>query len=74
MNEKETAAMKLLANHPDAGVREAGNILNASDIRRRKILGLIKTAIGQLRLDMKYIQFDLEATRRERDAALKGTV
>jgi hypothetical protein len=35
--------------------------------RRRRILHLIQEAIGQLRLDMKYLVFDLEATRRERD-------
>lgn len=36
--------------------------------RRRKILHLVQEALGQLRLDMKYLMFDLEATRRERDA------
>ena len=36
--------------------------------RRRRILTTIQDAIGQLRLDMKYLMFDLEATRRERDA------
>ena len=36
--------------------------------RRRKILQLVQDSIGQLRLDMKYLVFDLEATRRERDA------
>jgi hypothetical protein len=36
--------------------------------RRRRILDLIQEALGQLRLDMKYLMFDLEATRRERDA------
>jgi septal ring factor EnvC (AmiA/AmiB activator) len=35
--------------------------------RRRKILQLVQDSIGQLRLDMKYLVFDLEATRRERD-------
>jgi hypothetical protein len=35
--------------------------------RRRRILGLVQDALGQLRLDMKYLTFDLEATRRERD-------
>ena len=33
--------------------------------RRRRILTTIQDAIGQLRLDMKYLMFDLEATRRE---------
>ncbi len=35
--------------------------------RRRRILGLVQDALTQLRLDMKYLMFDLEATRRERD-------
>jgi len=35
--------------------------------RRRRILGLVQDALSQLRLDMKYLMFDLEATRRERD-------
>jgi hypothetical protein len=36
--------------------------------RRRRILTLVQEALSQLRLDMKYLVFDLEATRRERDA------
>lgn len=35
--------------------------------RRQRILGLVQEALSQLRLDMKYLLFDLEATRRERD-------
>ena len=35
--------------------------------RRRRILTLVQDALSQLRLDMKYLIFDLEATRRERD-------
>ncbi|WP_442505832.1 transcriptional regulator [Novipirellula sp. SH528] len=36
--------------------------------RRRRILNLVQEALSQLRLDMKYLIFDLEATRRERDS------
>ena len=36
--------------------------------RRRRILTLVQEALSQLRLDMKYLMFDLEATRRERDS------
>ena len=36
--------------------------------RRRRILSLVQEALSQLRLDMKYLMFDLEATRRERDS------
>ena len=40
--------------------------------RRRRILTLVQEALSQLRLDMKYLVFDLEATRRERDAYREG--
>ena len=40
--------------------------------RRRRILNLVQEALSQLRLDMKYLVFDLEATRRERDALQQG--
>ena len=36
--------------------------------RRRRILSLVQDALSQLRLDVKYLMFDLEVTRRERDA------
>jgi len=36
-------------------------------IRRKRILTMVQEALAQLRLDMKYLIFDLEATRRERD-------
>ena len=35
--------------------------------RRQRILALVQEALSQLRLDMKYLLFDLEATRRERN-------
>jgi hypothetical protein len=35
--------------------------------RRRRILELVQEALAQLRLDIKYLMFDLEVTRRERD-------
>ena len=44
----------------------AERILSASQ-RRRQILTLVQDALSQLRLDMKYLFFDLDATRRERD-------
>jgi len=43
--------------------------------RRRRILNMVQDALSQLRLDMKYLMFDVEATRRERDeyhARLEG--
>jgi len=35
--------------------------------RRRRILNLVQEALAQLRLDIKYLTFDLDMTRRERD-------
>lgn len=35
--------------------------------RRRRILTLVQEALAQLRLDIKYLMFDLDVTRKERD-------
>ena len=61
---------RLIADLPEA---EKGEILIAygrvsdSIHRRRRILNLVQEALSQLRLDVKYLMFDLETTRRERD-------
>ncbi len=49
------------------GLLPALRRVTESGVRRRRILTLVQEALGQLRLDMKYLVFDLEATRRERD-------
>jgi len=36
-------------------------------MRRKRILHLIQEALSDLRMQTKYLVFDLEATRRERD-------
>lgn len=36
--------------------------------RRRRILALVQEALAQLRLDVKYLMFDLDVTRQERDS------
>ena len=43
------------------------NRVTESVLRRRRILSLVQEALSQLRLDVKYLMFDLEMTRRERD-------
>ncbi len=35
--------------------------------RRRRILNLVQEALSQLRLDVKYLMFDLEVTKAERN-------
>ncbi len=59
-----------IAELPDAHASKLAPMVDAvteSTKRRRRILSLVQDALGQLRLDMKYLMFDLEATRRERD-------
>ena len=35
--------------------------------RRQQMLGYVQDSLNQMSLDLKYLIFDLEATRRERD-------
>jgi hypothetical protein len=71
-------ALEMLLNHPDPKMREAGKLWSEHlDRCIEKFTGLHQTlqntndTLVQLNLDLKYLVFDLEATRRERDA-LKG--
>lgn len=60
------AVDKLPESHRQA-LEQAFSRVIESTRRRRRILALVQDALSQLRLDMKYLMFDLEATRRERD-------
>jgi hypothetical protein len=64
-------AMAYLLKHSDPAIRYAANVIEETDKARLQTLNLVKDALGQLRMDVSYLVFDLEATRRERDA-LKG--
>ncbi len=35
--------------------------------RRRRVIEAVQESLAQMRMDLKYLVFDLEATRRERD-------
>lgn len=59
---------ELPAEHAEALAPLVDRVVESTG-RRRRILSLVQDALGQLRLDMKYLMFDLEATRRERDEA-----
>jgi hypothetical protein len=61
------AAIRALPSELRQGLEPLVGRVLESTRRRRRILGLIQDALSQLRLDMKYLMFDLEATRRERD-------
>ncbi len=66
----ESALLKLPLEHR-LQLAPVVNRVVESTKRRRRILALVQDALGQLRLDMKYLVFDLEATRRERDGYRK---
>ncbi len=65
--QKLAAAIQQLPQPQREQVEPAFRRVLESTNRRRRILGLVQDALSQLRLDMKYMMFDLEATRRERD-------
>jgi hypothetical protein len=60
-------AVQALPDEQSSEVAAALERVVESTKRRRRILTLVQDALSQLRLDMKYLMFDLEATRRERD-------
>lgn len=64
-----SAAIDFLFQYPDAEVQKrAHNIKEALD-RKQRVIGLVQEALTDLRLDLKYLTFDLVCTRRERDEA-----
>lgn len=56
-----------LPPHLQPDLETAFNRVVDSVRRRRRILSLVQEALSQLRLDIKYLMFDLEVTRSERD-------
>ncbi len=46
---------------------EGLHLLKETEARRQRVLEVVQEALSQLRLDVKYLIFDVEATRRERD-------
>lgn len=70
-----TATIKRLPSEGEREVAQAAWLRICADRqdlrdrhkRRDNVLNLVQEALSQLRLDLKYLTFDLEATRRERD-------
>lgn len=63
-----SALISTLSSEQRGRLEPVLNRVMESTKRRRRILNLVQDALSQLRLDMKYLVFDLEATRRERDS------
>ena len=66
LNDLMSAVQKLPAEYREQLEQPLNRVVEYTR-RRRRILNLIQEALSQLRMDMKYLMFDLEATRRERD-------
>jgi len=66
IHELVAAVSQLPRDSREAIAPVLGRVVESTQ-RRRRILTLVQEALSQLRLDMKYLVFDLEATRRERD-------
>jgi len=66
MNIKQ--AQEFLLSHQDPKVRGAALVIEENQKSRVRVLELLKEAVAQTRLDMRYLLFDLECTRNERDA------
>ena len=62
-----SAAIHSLPDHYSREIIPTLERVVESTKRRRRILSMVQDALSQLRLDMKYLMFDIEATRRERD-------
>ena len=59
-----------IATMPDSiqqELNESYNRVVEAVQRRRRILTLVQEALAQLRLDIKYLMFDLDVTKAERD-------
>ena len=69
--ERLSAAIQQLPDNLRLELSPLAERVIESTRRRRRILTLVQDALSQLRLDMKYLMFDLEATRRERDDYLE---
>ena len=67
-----TAIEKAKPELPENSRKEIENWLAQLGLRiiaRKRKMAIVEEALSGLRLDIKYLIFDLEATRRERDEA-----
>ena len=65
--------MKALSQHSDPEVQKHTKYLIGQHELTKQVLRLVRDTLAEVRTDIKYLVFDLEATRRERDE-LRGQV
>lgn len=64
-----TDALNKLAQHDDPEVRAAAVLIREDRALRSRVVSLVRNALAQVRTDVKYLAFDLQCTRQERDEA-----
>jgi hypothetical protein len=64
---QDSQEIQHLLNHEDPQVAASAVYVVATLDKRRKVMAVIHESLIQLRLDVKYMVFDLESTRIERD-------
>jgi hypothetical protein len=64
---KVDVAISALKNHEDPGVRGLARHIKENIDRRDKFLEIAQEHLQQLRVDICYLKFDLDCTRKERD-------
>ena len=60
-------AMDILNDYNDPVVRQAAKVIQQHDKNRRDTINKVIKALGELRAGVKYLIFDLQCTRQERD-------
>jgi phage shock protein A len=60
-------ALELLSKHEDHAVRGLAKILIQKEFDTKKNLQQVQDTLSQMRVDLKYLAFDLHCTRQERD-------
>jgi hypothetical protein len=71
-SEEAVRSLAILLGHEDPDVRKHAENILASAEQDKQFYMRLAAKTDQMKMDVQYICFDLEATRRERDA-LKGT-
>lgn len=65
-------AMAILHSHNDREVREAAKVIQHHDNNRKNTINKVIEVLGELRTGVKYLIFDLQCTRQERDDLKEG--
>ena len=68
---KLDVAMGALKNHEDPAVRGLARHVQENLDRREKFLCLAQEHLQDLRVQIKYLNFDLDCTRKERDELIE---